>query len=187
MPPLEQQVINSYVGNGAAVLVKKAMGADASEDRVAEALACFLRYYRAHSLEHTRLYEGVREAIEAVATEHELAVLTNKPQKISFDILGALKVQRYFFRTIGGDTLPEKKPAATGILALMREANAGRAATLKIGDSQVDVESARNAGVGSCGVLWGLQPESLRAARPDYLIEEPFELLDVVNSCRQTQ
>ena len=186
LPPLSQEVINSYVGNGAATLVKRAMGSGFSDEQGAEALGFFLRYYRAHSLEHTRLYEGVRETIADLATAHKLAALTNKPQKISFDILGALGVQQYFFRTVGGDTLPEKKPGPAGIFALMHEAHTEKTATCMIGDSHVDVETARRAGVSSCGVLWGLQPASLRETAPDYTIERPDELIEVVNGLSKT-
>lgn len=153
------------------------------EEQVAKALAFFLKYYRAHALEHTRLYPGVRELVEALAAgRHELGVLTNKPEKISFDILGALGLQHHFFRIYGGNTFPDKKPHPAGILKLCEEASIAASATLMVGDSSVDVETARNAGVRSCGVTWGFQPETFQTVAPDFLIDEPRQLLEILNS-----
>jgi phosphoglycolate phosphatase len=183
LPPLSQETVNSYVGNGAAVLVRRAMGADASEERVAEALSFFMRYYREHSLEHTKLYPGVRESIEQLAaTGRKLAVLTNKPEKISGDILDGLAVRQLFFRIVGGNTFSEKKPNPVGLLAIATEADVSVDRTLMVGDSSVDVQTARNAGARSCGVLWGFQPETLAATPPDFTIAEPSELSTVLVS-----
>ena len=180
LPALSQAVINSYVGNGAGVLVEKAMGSQTARETVADALTFFLQYYRTHSLQHTRLYDGIRAALEALAEEHDLSVLTNKPQKISFDILAALGVQKFFRRVIGGDSLERKKPDPMGILELMREADTSNEATLMVGDSSVDVLTARNAGVRSCGVRWGFQPDTFEAVSPDFQIHTPGELSAIV-------
>ena len=175
--PIEQDVINSYVGNGAAVLMRRAMGAEAPEQVQTEALEYFLRFYRAHSLEHTKLYAGVREALDEMALAgHTLGVLTNKPEKISRDILAGLDVARHFFRIYGGNTFPQKKPDPVGILTMSREAGVGLDQTLMVGDSSVDVQTARNAGVRSCGVTWGFQPDSFEHCPPDLLIDAPAQL-----------
>ncbi len=182
LPPLDQQIVNSYVGNGAAVLVRRAMEPIVEEGQLADALSFFLTYYRAHALEHTRLYPGVRELVAELAeARHELGVLTNKPEKISFDILGALGVQQHFFRIYGGNTFPDKKPNPTGILRMREESGVPARETLMVGDSSVDVETARNAGVQSCGVTWGFQPETFQAVVPDFLIDEPRQLLEILN------
>jgi len=183
LPPLEQSVINSYVGNGAAVLVRRAMGAEASEERVAEALQFFLHYYREHSLENTRPYDGIREVVDQLANQGRLlGVLTNKPERISVDILQALGMADRFFRIYGGNTFPEKKPQPTGILRMCEEAQRELTRTLMVGDSRVDIETARNAGVGSCGVTWGFQPETLAEQQPDFTIDRPDALLKIVSA-----
>ncbi len=182
LTPLPQETINSYVGNGAAVLVRRAMGVEASDENVAHALAYFLEYYRTHALEHTRLYEGIREMIEEMAAQgHRLAVLTNKPRKISFDILEALWIEHFFFLVYGGDSLVNKKPDPEGILRIAQEAGCALGQTLMVGDSRVDIETARNAGVRSCGVAWGFQPETFPESVPDFLIERPDELFAVID------
>lgn len=181
LPAIDADLIYSYVGDGAAVLVQRAMGGHVPEERLADALKFFLKFYRAHALEHTKLYPGVREMVVALSQAgHQLAILTNKPVRISSDIVGALGLASHFVRIYGGDSFPAKKPDPAGILALMEEAGASTAATLLVGDSRVDVKTARNAGVRSCGVAWGFQPDSFELEPPDMLIRDPRELLELV-------
>jgi phosphoglycolate phosphatase len=182
LPPLDPALIYSYVGNGAGVLVRRAMGANASEETIQNALSFFLKFYRAHALEHTKLYPGTREVVEQLSRPgHKLAVLTNKPVRISFDIIGALGLQQYFMRVYGGDSFAAKKPDPIGVVQLIREACVTVSDTLLVGDSGVDVQTARNAGVRSCGVAWGFQPEAFKADPPDVLIRDPRQLLEQVD------
>jgi phosphoglycolate phosphatase len=178
MPPIDPQVIYSYVGNGAAVLVRRALGPSPSDDLVHTALTFFLKFYRAHALEHTQLYPGVRELVEELSTRgHKQAILTNKPARISFDIVQALKLDHHFVRVYGGDSLINKKPDPVGIRTLLDETGLSSDQTLMVGDSAVDVHTARNAGVRSCGVTWGFQPEAFEECPPDILVKAPAELL----------
>jgi phosphoglycolate phosphatase len=183
MGPLDPAIIYSYVGNGAAVLVRRAMGPAASEELLEDALKFFLKFYRAHALEHTRLYPGIQEVVDQLqASGHKMAVLTNKPVKISFDIVGALGLQKHFLRVYGGDSFLNKKPDPIGIRTLMIDSDVQTADTLMVGDSGVDVQTARNAGVRSCGVAWGFQPEAFETEPPDVVIKEPRELLGLVTT-----
>lgn len=182
MAPLDPALIFSYVGNGAPTLVRRALGPGASEETVAEGLAFFLKFYRAHALEHTRLYDGMAEAVEALAAEnHRMAVLTNKPVKISTDIIAALGLSKQFRQVYGGDSFAQKKPDPIGIVSLQNEAKAASSETLMIGDSSVDVQTARNAAVPSCGVAWGFQPDSFRANPPDFIVASPSDLVALIN------
>jgi len=177
MPPLENAQVCSYVGNGAAVLIRRAMGERAAEAEIQEALEFFLEYYREHALERTTLYPGVREALELLdGAGKRLAVLTNKPVKISRAILDGLGVGGRFFQVYGGNSFEFKKPNPIGVEALMNEARVDRARTLMIGDSSIDIQTARNAGVRSCGVTWGFQPETLADPAPDLLAGRMEEL-----------
>ena len=183
LPAIDPALIYSYVGNGAAILVQRAMGGNVSEEDLADALKYFLQFYRAHALEHTQLYPGVREAVLALSRPgRQLAVLTNKPVRISFDIVSALGLASHFMRVYGGDSFPAKKPDPVAVRALMEEAGTSAASTWLVGDSGVDVKTARNAGVRSCGVAWGFQPESFELHPPDLLIREPAELLQLVQA-----
>jgi phosphoglycolate phosphatase len=179
LPPLDPKLIQSYVGNGAPVLVRRAMGAGASEQLVGQAVAYFVKYYRAHALAHTRPYPGVENAVAQLAANgHALAVLTNKPVKISTDILAGLGLGAHFKRIYGGDSFAQKKPDPIGITTLMEETAHGAQDTWMVGDSFVDVQTARHAKVRVCGVVWGFQPESFEKHPPDVLVQKPGELLE---------
>jgi phosphoglycolate phosphatase len=176
--PLAPEVVASYVGRGAPVLVRRALP-DASETDVAYGLRFFLDYYREHMLDSTVLYPGVREALDRLhAANVALAVLTNKPVRFSVHMLEGLGLDTHFFRVYGGNSFVEKKPHPRGIDALILESGAGRESTVMVGDSSVDVLTARNASVLACGVTWGFQPESFAEAPPDFLIDNMRELVE---------
>ena len=182
-PALDQRTINSYVGDGAGMLVKRALGENASAGELDEALRFFIEYYRQHALEHTKFYPGIREALDEFRSAgHLLAVLTNKPVRISQDILTSLGVSDHFFRVYGGNSLPEKKPDPIGIEMLLSETAMPPKQALMIGDSDVDVRTARNAGIPVCGVSWGLKPESLRDPSPDFLVSDVRGLREQIAS-----
>lgn len=181
LEPLDEATVGSYVGNGATVLVRRAMPLEASEPVIQDALQYFLKFYRQHALEHTHLYPGMREAVQELAAQnHRLGVLTNKPGKISADIIAVLGLGGLFSRVYGADMLAARKPDPVGILTMMQAWACSRSETLMIGDSSVDVQTARNAGVRSCGVLWGFQPESFRDLPPDVYVSRPEELPEMV-------
>ncbi len=170
--PLPHEQIFSFVGNGAPVLIQRAMGPEATEEEVRDALEFFLDYYRHHALDHTVVYPGVREALDLLhRAGAKLAVLTNKPVKISHRIMQGLGLAPLFFQIYGGNSFEHKKPHRIGIDKLRAEANATARETWMVGDSWVDVQTARNAGVASCGVTYGLQPETFREFPPDVLVD----------------
>ncbi len=176
-PRLPNERIYSYVGNGAPVLLRRAMGDEAPQKDVDQALARFLDYYGEHLLDNTRPYPGVDEALRCFCDAGlRMAVLTNKPERLSRRLVEGLGWQDLFFRVYGGDSLPEKKPHPVGIETLMREAGAGKDETLMVGDSAVDVLTARNAGVPVAAVSYGLQPETLEQHPPDILVDSLEEL-----------
>ena len=179
MSPLDNERVYSYVGNGAPVLIRRAMGAQATEPEVQEALEFFLEYYREHYLDYTTLYPGVREALDRLrAAGKRMAVLTNKPVRISRAILEGLGVAGHFFQIYGGNSFDLKKPAPVGVAALIKETGIPADRCLMIGDSSVDIQTARNAGVASCGVTYGFQPETLADPAPDRLVDRLEELAD---------
>ena len=179
---LEHDLVYSYVGNGAPVLVRRAMGPEMADADVERALAYFLDYYHHHMLDYTVLYPGVREALDEYRQAgRSLAVLTNKPVRISQAILEGLGLDAHFFRVYGGNSFEQKKPHPIGIERLMQEGSSTPEKTIMIGDSSVDIRTARNAGVFSCGVTWGFQPESLKEEPPDLLVDRIGELSDFIS------
>lgn len=176
-PPLADQTVYSYVGNGAPVLVRRALP-DREEEEIERGLRYFLEYYRDHMLDATTLYPGVREALdELLETTVKMAVLTNKPVRFSEHLIKGLGLDGHFFRIYGGNSFGEKKPHPIGIQLLMQESGIGRDKTIMVGDSAVDVLTARNARVQACGVTWGFQPETFADAPPDFTIDQMSELV----------
>jgi len=179
-PLLADETVYSYVGNGAPVLVRRALpGRD--EEEIERGLRFFLDYYRDHMLDATTLYPGVREGLDRLlAADVKMAVLTNKPVRFSENLIKGLGLEAHFFRIYGGNSFEEKKPHPKGIELLMEESGIGRAQTIMVGDSAVDVLTARNAQVRACGVSWGFQPETFAEAPPDFVIDEMSELVGMV-------
>lgn len=180
-PPLPIEQVCRYVGNGAPVLVRRALGEQTPDASTQAGLEFFLDYYRRHALDQTVLYPGVREAVERLAAAGKrMAVLSNKPEDLSRAILEGLGVGDRFFRVYGGNSFEFKKPNPIGVERLMAEVDASREETLMVGDSSVDVATARNAGVACCGVTYGFQPETLADPAPDLLVDRMEELADWV-------
>ena len=185
LAPLSDELVASYVGNGAPTLIRRALGTEATAQQVDQGLAFFLKHYFKHMLDKTKLYPGVREALDELhAARVPMAVLTNKPVANSVAIVDGLGLGSHFFRVYGGDSFPLKKPDPIGIDTLMAELNAPREATVMVGDSHIDIKTARNAGVQACGVTFGLQPETLVAEPPDLLVDDMRELARYVLSLR---
>jgi phosphoglycolate phosphatase len=181
--PLPDAVIASYIGDGVHMLVRRALGDPEHEEIVTEAVAFFLSYYRVHKLDHTYVYEGALEAMAAIARalpRARLAILTNKPIRPSEEICAALRLAPHCFRIYGGNSFETKKPDPLGLETLMREAGATPEQTLMIGDSDVDVLTARNTGASIIGCRFGLAPHSLADAPPDCLVDTPFEWLEAL-------
>jgi phosphoglycolate phosphatase len=192
-PQLPNDVIASYIGNGAPMLVRRSLGDPDDEQFVQEALLYFMAYYREHKLDHTYVYDGIFPALDAILAsrngsgELRMAVLSNKPVGPSRGIVDALGLGKYFFQVYGGNSFHTKKPDPAGVQALMVEAGAIPPTTVIIGDSDVDMITARNAGIYSVGVTYGLAPHTLEDAPPDVLIDHPCELADVLGARAQTR
>lgn len=181
LAPLDNELVGSYVGNGAPVLIRKALGPEYTDEQVQTALEYFLAYYREHMLDFTTLYPGVRECLDRLRDEGvRMAVLTNKPVRFSSDILTGLDIGEHFFRVYGGNSFEQKKPHRAGVDRLIEEAGVPKERTLMVGDSGVDVRTARNAGIRCCGVTYGFQPEGFDEDPPDVLVDRPEQLTELV-------
>jgi phosphoglycolate phosphatase len=179
MSTLPNEQVYTYVGNGAPVLVRRSLGERASDEEAQQGLAFFMDYYAAHDLDYTVLYPGVRESLDRFrAAGKRMAVLTNKPSPMTAHILDGLGVGEHFFRVFGGDSFAQKKPNPIGIETLLQETGIHRAQTIMVGDSGVDVATARNARVACCGVTYGFQPETLRDPAPEILVDRMEDFAD---------
>jgi phosphoglycolate phosphatase len=172
---LPHETIYSYVGNGAAVLVRRALGDSVTDAEAEEGHRFFLAFYREHMLDNTITYPGVREALEMLG-DRPMAVLTNKPVRFSKRILEGLGITKYFRYVYGGNSFETKKPDPEGMKVILRDLAVAPRAAMLVGDSDVDVRTARNAGTWACGVSYGLGFESMRAHPPDLMLDNLAEL-----------
>jgi phosphoglycolate phosphatase len=192
-PSLPNPLIASYIGDGAAMLVRRALGGPNDlddlhptdcDDLFRRAFDYFLTCYRAHKLDNTRCYDGVLEALTQIRTRNPdlpMAVLTNKPVNPSRDICRALGLEPFFFQNYGGNSFDTKKPDPEGLLTLIAEASALISSpltprdTVMIGDSDVDALTAQRCSARFLGCTFGLAPAALAAAQPEQTVDHPSE------------
>jgi phosphoglycolate phosphatase len=173
--PLADETIFGYVGNGAQVLIERALGEGVRPEEIEKGHQFFLAYYRAHMLDNTVAYPGVREGLELLKGR-DLAVLTNKPVRFSQAILAGLGLAGYFRYVYGGNSFATKKPDPEGVYTLLQHFGATAREAMMVGDSEVDVRTARNSGTWACGVSYGLGLEGMRAHPPDLMLDSLAEL-----------
>jgi phosphoglycolate phosphatase len=194
-PELPDDVIASYVGDGAPVLIQRALGGEAVDEAIVrDGLQYFLSYYREHKLDHTTVYEGIPGALRFIQNGHavgganhslggnsngfsrRMAVLSNKPVVPSRAIVEALGLGPFFTNVYGGNSFSTKKPDPEGARKLLEENAIRPEEVVIVGDSHVDVETGRNAGLWTIGVSYGFAPHTLKAAGPDVVVDTPEEL-----------
>jgi len=182
LAPLEHEEIFGYVGQGAPMLIRRSLGSHATNENVELGLKYFLEYYRDHMLDNTVPYPGVTEALAALETRAQsngplhMAVLTNKPVRFSKMILDGLGFSRYFRYVYGGNSFERKKPDPVGVEVLLRDFACGPREAMMVGDSEVDILTARNAGIWACGVTYGLGSHRLAEYPPDLLLSNLADL-----------
>lgn len=180
-PELPGDVIATYVGDGAPMLVRRALGDPEDESALRQALDFFLAYYREHKLDHTHVYPGIEDALASIRQSRngqprKMAVLSNKPVNPSRAIIEALGLGEFFPHIYGGNSFPTKKPDPQGARMLLEETGCNTRETVIVGDSSNDVLTGRNAGLWTVGVTYGFAPQTLELAPPDVLVDSPREL-----------
>jgi phosphoglycolate phosphatase len=197
--PLPDPAIASFVGNGAPMLMRRslALASNLNPDDVDAALLdkayqFFLQYYREHKLDFTYAYEGVLEALKALHDVHEapggtrrtMAVLTNKPVRPARGICEGLGLAAFFPYIYGGDSFAAKKPDPMGLRKLMEDTGAAPEETAMIGDSQVDMLTARNAGAWAVGCSFGFGPQTLMDTPPDVLVDRASDWTEALSPAK---
>ena len=178
---LSEETISGYIGHGAPLLVSRAMGANAKEEELRRGLKFFLAYYEEHKLDTTCAYSGVSDAlVELSRKQVPMAVLTNKPVKISVSILEALGLASYFRVIYGGNSFETKKPDPFGAMKILKEFGAAPREAIVVGDSEVDVQTARNAGVIAVSVNYGFGVHDRVQHPADIYLEKLTDLVPLV-------
>lgn len=174
--PLPHEQIFGYVGQGAPSLIARALGEGATEVECRRGLEFFIQYYSIHKLDNTVPYPGVRETLDALSGM-AMAVLTNKPVGASRGILQGLGMADHFRIIYGGNSFERKKPDPMGVETILREFGTAAGQVMVVGDSEIDVQTARNAGAWICGVTYGFGSHRLADFPPDLLVNNLTELL----------
>ena len=176
--PLSQQEVCRFVGSGLRQLIKGCLRIDDTE-KIEKGILIYRTYYRDHLLDHTALYPFAREVLEYFKQRNQ-AVVTNKPNPFSQNILIGLGVADYFLEIVTGDSEYGKKPDPAAVKAIMKKAGVSAEETLLVGDSPIDVETGRNAQILTVGVSQGFSDEQeLRGAFPDLFVRNLQEFLEM--------
>jgi phosphoglycolate phosphatase len=177
---LPEDLVASYVGSGAPILISRALGGAGSAAEQQSALKFFLAHYDQHKLDFTREYPGVRETLEKLRRV-PMAVLTNKPVNVSVRILAGLGLAGFFRAIYGGNSFATGKPDPLGANTILSEMGIAAAQAAMVGDSELDVQTARNAGMISAIVNFGFGTHDREMYPADIYLDRMEELLPLVS------
>ncbi len=178
--PLSRETIRKNIGSGVINLMTRSLEGSGCND-IEMAVSFFQKHYNNHLLDQTKLYPNGRETVEHFSKKKN-AILSNKPISFIEKILTELNFLSPFDSVLGGDSLSGRKPNPMGLQLLMKNLNCPVKEVLMIGDSAIDIETGKNAGVITCGVTYGLGDLiSLHGSKPDYLIDNLSNLKSLFN------
>jgi phosphoglycolate phosphatase len=178
---LPEDLVASYVGSGAPVLIRRALGGNPMPEELQIALQFFLAHYEEHKLDFTQAYPGVRNTLEQLR-QVPMAVLTNKPVNISVRILEGLGLAEFFRAIYGGNSFATKKPDPLGANTILGELGIPGTDAVMVGDSEVDVQTARNAGMISAIVNFGFGTHDRKAYPADIYLNRMEELVPLISN-----
>ena len=186
LPGYDVEEYRYLVGNGVDKLMRDAMGSAFTPEGAERLKSDFQSYYASHCLDFTVPYDGVAELLARLSSDgYMTAVVSNKPDRFVPEILSALYPSHRFIAAHGQQPDIPRKPDPTALVKLMECCGVKESETLYIGDSNVDVVFAHNAGVKVCGVSWGFRGAGeLTAAGADHIADTPSELYNIINEYR---
>ncbi len=177
---LDRETLYTFIGKGVNHLITCSLEGTGYGD-LPRATVVFMRYYETHLMDHTRLFPNCREMLEHFAYK-ENTILSNKPTRFITRILETLDCRAPFSTIIGGDSMPAKKPDPGGLFHILEQHKVRPEDALMIGDSLVDIETGKRAGVRTCGVTYGhAGRESLETSQPDWIIDDLMELKQFID------
>ena len=181
LPRLPEEQVRQYVGTGARHLIRAMVPITTRFDEI---FNYFLADYDRHLTDKTTLYPGVAATLERLKNKRQ-AVLSNKPTNLSEKIVTALKIAKYFSRVWGSDSGLPLKPDPTSLLKMLDELKIDADAALIVGDSPVDIEAGKRAGIKTCAVTYGLRDKGeLVAACPSFMIDRFTDLQRIVATAK---
>ncbi len=185
-PRHSEQAVCGFVGDGARLLIRRALPAGADDSTVSRTFAAFNEHYASHWSAGVHLFDGVREMLDRLAgLQLPMAVLSNKPHAFTLEMVETLIPGHPFSIVLGQrDSIPHK-PDPAGVREILAQTGKQTADAWMIGDSDTDLATARNAGLRAIAVTWGYRDRSLLAAgNPDHLIDSPGEIVSLASAAR---
>ncbi|MES2438274.1 MAG: HAD-IA family hydrolase [Verrucomicrobiota bacterium] len=184
LPTHSSEAIRGFIGNGARILIERAAPAGAAEELLITLEQAFRSHYDASWPNGTFSYGGITALLESLqALGHPLAVLSNKPHPFTETIVSRIFPTIRFTSVLGQRAGVPHKPDPAGALEISKAFGLHPADCAVIGDSTMDIETARNAGMLAIAVTWGFHdPERLIASGADFLADSPADLLDVIET-----
>lgn len=186
LPLAGSSQVRNWVGNGAQMLVKRALAhcvssseGETESDRFEQAFALFLHHYGRCCAEQSRLYPGVEELLSFLKDNGvSMGLVTNKPISFTENLLGEFDLQRFFSIVLGGDSLTEKKPHPMPLTYAMEQLDVSPLQTLMVGDSRSDIKAAQAAGCRVAAVTYGYNHgEPVSDYQPDIIVDNLVELI----------
>lgn len=177
-PPLPAEAVRRLVGHGARTLIRRGLAAtgESAEAMVEEGMPLFLDHYADHICDGTRPYDGLERALDGLADQGvALAICTNKPERLTLQLVDALGWTGRFQAIVGADTLPVRKPDPAPLHEAIARAGGGRA--IFVGDSITDADTARAAGLPLIAVSFGFSDRPVAELGADAVIDHYDELL----------
>jgi len=181
-PPVGEKAVRHWVGNGAERLIHRAltgqMDGQAEAEIYRQAHDLFMTLYAQHNGDFSRVYPGVQEGLDYLTRlACPLGCVTNKPAQFIEPLLGRLGLSDYFALTLGGDSLPHKKPHPLPLLHAADHFGAAAERSWMIGDSVTDIKAARAARFSAICVSYGYNHgQDIRADQPDWVLDSLAEL-----------
>lgn len=178
MPALPLPTVKSYVGDGVRLLFQRALDTR-DESLITQAVEWWRPYYLEHCLANTRPYPGIMSLLDSLKHQNiPMAVVSNKNQGACLAVLDGLKMTSFFKIVVGGDSTSERKPDAAPFQLALQSLGVPASESLMVGDSLNDILGARNLGMKSVGVAWGLSPlDEMKQA--DFLVHRADEILSL--------
>lgn len=179
LPCEREDTVRTWIGDGASVLLQRALQHSGSTLPVDEVMPRFMVHYGDCLLLHARVYPGVREALDALAARRvPMALCTNKPQRFLPALLEAMGIAGHFQALVGGDTLAERKPSPVPLLHLAARFGFAPGGCLMVGDSATDADAAHAAGMPLVLVRYGY-PGASAPAGVLAMVDDLRELLRI--------
>ncbi|HDR04661.1 MAG TPA: HAD family hydrolase [Candidatus Marinimicrobia bacterium] len=188
-PLLDEARIQSYLGDGVSALVERALSCSLSgnadfcleKTMLKRVTDRYRDIYAANCTKRSRLYDGIPQILQQLSHKKQ-AIITNKPMLMTGRMLEHYQIVSFFGIVIAGDSLPQRKPHPEPVQLALRHFQKKAENMILIGDSTVDIATARNAGIAIAAVTWGYTDlETLAEAQPDFIIHKPEELLSIFN------